>query len=93
MSDFNQKMKIYVAKDKGRFGFAIVSLCKTKVAGIVVRTMITGNVPKQFFIKKYARPAYVLSGVDVIHDNRFYFGIYPELRIQISKQKNHVKKG
>lgn len=48
-------------------------------AGIEIRPMIAGNIQKQPFYKKYVDTNEDLPGTDLIHNNGFYFGNYPEL--------------
>ena len=48
-------------------------------AGIEIRPMIAGNIQKQPFYKKYVNTNEDLPGTDLIHNNGFYFGNYPEL--------------
>lgn len=48
-------------------------------AGIEIRPMIAGNIQKQPFYKKYVDTKEDLPGTDLIHNNGFYFGNYPEL--------------
>lgn len=70
--------------------FAFPLLCKTpelkekymarfSAAGIEIRPMIAGNIEKQPFYSKYIQERYSLAGADLIHNNGFYCGNYPEL--------------
>ena len=70
------------------FAFAVV--CKTPElkkkylarfvdADIEVRPMIAGNMQHQPFYKKYVTNIADLPGADLLHNNAFYCGNYPEL--------------
>jgi len=48
-------------------------------AGIEIRPMIAGNIQRQPFYKKYVSSQYDLPGADLLHENGFYCGNYPEL--------------
>jgi CDP-4-dehydro-6-deoxyglucose reductase, E1 len=48
-------------------------------AGIEIRPMIAGNMQRQPFYKKYVKDLYDLPNTDIIHENGFYSGNYPEL--------------
>ena len=48
-------------------------------AGIEIRPMIAGNIQNQPFYKKYVSETVVLPSTDMIHNNGFYCGNYPEL--------------
>lgn len=48
-------------------------------AGIEIRPMIAGNIQKQPFYKKYVDINEDLPGTELIDNNGFYFGNYPEL--------------
>lgn len=72
--------------------FAFPFICKTKelrehyirefaVAGIELRPMIAGNMANQPFFKKYINKMYDLPGADILHNQGFYCGNYPELTI------------
>ncbi|PCJ15903.1 MAG: DegT/DnrJ/EryC1/StrS aminotransferase [Candidatus Cloacimonadota bacterium] len=71
-------------------GFAFPVIAKTSAlrdkyfaqfsgAGVEIRPIISGNMEKQPFFKKYVTKAYSLPVADKIHDCGFYFGNYPEL--------------
>jgi CDP-6-deoxy-D-xylo-4-hexulose-3-dehydrase len=70
--------------------FAVPIICKTKElreryieqfsgAGVEIRPMIAGNMTKQPFYAKYVEAQYELPNTDIIHENGFYCGNYPEL--------------
>lgn len=70
--------------------FAFPIVCKTPAlkekymaqfsgAGIEIRPMIAGNMQKQPFYAKYVSKKFDLPGADLLHDNGFYCGNYPEL--------------
>lgn len=70
--------------------FAFPVVCKTSKlrekymnrfsdAGIEIRPMIAGNIQKQPFYKKYVKDIFDLPGTDLLHNNAFYCGHYPEL--------------
>jgi CDP-6-deoxy-D-xylo-4-hexulose-3-dehydrase len=70
--------------------FAFPIVCKTAElrqeylarfagAGVEIRPMIAGNMQRQPFFRKYAKEVYVLPGADLLHNNGFYCGNYPEL--------------
>ena len=70
--------------------FAIPIICKTSElkekyakifaeAGIEIRPMIAGNIQRQPFYKIHVEEIRHLPGTDIIHDNGFYCGNYPEL--------------
>lgn len=70
--------------------FALPVICKSKElrskyvnqfsgAGIEIRPMIAGNIQNQPFYRKYVKKLYDLPGTDLLHDNGFYCGNYPEL--------------
>lgn len=70
--------------------FAFVVVCKTPElrnkylerfmnAEIEVRPIIAGNMQCQPFYKKYAHKILDLPGADLLHNNGFYCGNYPEL--------------
>jgi len=70
--------------------FAFPVICKTPQlrekyirefsgAGIEIRPMIAGNMQRQPFYKKYALANYSLAGADLLHEQGFYCGNYPEL--------------
>lgn len=70
--------------------FAFPVICKTPQlrehylsrfsgAGIEIRPMIAGNIQRQPFYSKYVQDIYFLPGTDLLHDNGFYCGNYPEL--------------
>ncbi len=70
--------------------FAIPVVCKTPElrekylrqfsgAGIEIRPMIAGNMQSQPFYNKYVERKFALPGTDLIHNNGFYCGNYPEL--------------
>ena len=70
--------------------FAFPFVCKTAElrthylnkfteAGVEIRPMIAGNMQSQPFYKKYVKEVYQMSGADMMHNNGFYCGNYPEL--------------
>lgn len=70
--------------------FAFPFVCKTSElrthylqkfieAGVEIRPMIAGNMQKQPFYKKYVKEIYEMPGADMMHNNGFYCGNYPEL--------------
>ncbi|PIT96841.1 DegT/DnrJ/EryC1/StrS aminotransferase [Candidatus Campbellbacteria bacterium CG10_big_fil_rev_8_21_14_0_10_35_52] len=70
--------------------FAFVIICKTPKlrkkylkrfmdAEVEVRPVIAGNMQRQPFYKKYAHKIVALPGADLLHNNGFYCGNYPEL--------------
>lgn len=70
--------------------FAFPVVCKTpklrkkyldrfSSAGIEIRPMIAGNIQKQPFYKKHVEDIFDLPGTDLLHNNAFYCGNYPEL--------------
>lgn len=70
--------------------FAFPFICKTtelkekykaifSKAGVEIRPMIAGNIQNQPFYKKYVKEREPLPLTDIIHDNGFYCGNYPEL--------------
>jgi len=70
--------------------FAFPVICKTPElkekymsqfsgAGIEIRPMIAGNIQLQPFYKKYVEAVVPLPGTDILHNNGFYCGNYPEL--------------
>jgi CDP-6-deoxy-D-xylo-4-hexulose-3-dehydrase len=70
--------------------FALPVICKTPElrnhylsrfsgAGIEIRPMIAGNMQRQPFYKKYVDLMVDLPNTDLIHNNGFYCGNYPEL--------------
>lgn len=70
--------------------FAFVVVCKTPelrkkyverfmAAEIEVRPVIAGNMQRQPFYKKYVHKMVELPGADLLHNNGFYCGNYPEL--------------
>ncbi|WP_417427755.1 DegT/DnrJ/EryC1/StrS family aminotransferase [Halpernia sp.] len=70
--------------------FAFPFVCKTPElrtlylqkfteAGVEIRPMIAGNMQKQPFYKKYVKEVYEMPGADMMHNNGFYCGNYPEL--------------
>jgi len=52
---------------------------KFENAGVEIRPIISGNMERQPFYKKYINNIAGLPNADFIHDNGFYFGNYPEL--------------
>jgi len=48
-------------------------------AGVEIRPMIAGNIQRQPFYRKYVDTFLPLPGTDMIHNNGFYCGNYPEL--------------
>ena len=54
-------------------------ITKFNNAGIEIRPMIAGNIQRQPFYKKYVKEIVKLPGTDIIHNNGFYSGNYPEL--------------
>jgi len=52
---------------------------KFEDAGVEIRPVISGNIEKQPFYKKYVKNFVELPNTNFIHDNGFYFGNYPEL--------------
>ena len=54
-------------------------LDKFKERRIETRPLIAGNIQRQPFYKKYVRKAFVLKNADFLHENAFYFGLYPEM--------------
>lgn len=48
-------------------------------AGVEIRPMIAGNMQSQPFYKKYVKEVYNMPGADMMHNNGFYCGNYPEL--------------
>ncbi|MCY0969550.1 DegT/DnrJ/EryC1/StrS family aminotransferase [Chryseobacterium wangxinyae] len=70
--------------------FAFPFVCKTAElrshylqkfidAGVEIRPMIAGNMQSQPFYKKYVSEIYTMPGADMMHNNGFYCGNYPEL--------------
>ncbi|MEK7514319.1 MAG: aminotransferase class I/II-fold pyridoxal phosphate-dependent enzyme [Patescibacteria group bacterium] len=70
--------------------FAFVVLCKTpelhekykarfEKANIEIRPVISGNIQRQPFYKKYVVEETYLPGAEFLHHNGFYCGNYPEL--------------
>ena len=70
--------------------FAFPFVCKTAElrthylkkfidAGVEIRPMIAGNMQSQPFYKKYVSEVYDMPGADMMHNNGFYCGNYPEL--------------
>ncbi|MCC9034895.1 DegT/DnrJ/EryC1/StrS family aminotransferase [Chryseobacterium sp. Ch-15] len=70
--------------------FAFPFVCKTPElrthyiqkfidAGVEIRPMIAGNMQSQPFYKKYVKEVYDMPGADMMHNNGFYCGNYPEL--------------
>lgn len=70
--------------------FAFPFVCKTPElrahyikkfteAGVEIRPMIAGNMQSQPFYKKYVQEIYDMPGADMMHNNGFYCGNYPEL--------------
>lgn len=70
--------------------FAFPFVCKTAElrthylqkfmdAGVEIRPMIAGNMQSQPFYKKYVKEDYDMLGADMMHNNGFYCGNYPEL--------------
>lgn len=70
--------------------FAFPVVCKTpelrkkyisrfSSARIEIRPMIAGNIQRQPFYKKYVKDVFDLPGTDLLHNNGFYCGNYPEL--------------
>lgn len=70
--------------------FAFPVICKSRElrnkyfhrfrsADVEIRPVIAGNIQKQPFYKKYVKDVAKLVNVDLVHDNGFYFGNYPEL--------------
>jgi len=50
-----------------------------EVEGIEIRPIISGNITKQPFFKKYSTEEFLLPQCDIIHQQGFYFGINPSL--------------
>lgn len=48
-------------------------------AGVEIRPIISGNMQKQPFYKKYVKKIFDLPDTDFVHDNGFYCGNYLEL--------------
>jgi len=48
-------------------------------AGVEIRPMISGNIQRQPFYKKYVKETYNLPGAEKIHNCGFYFGNNPDL--------------
>lgn len=70
--------------------FAFPVLCKSKElrrkymeqfagAGVEIRPMIAGNIQRQPFYLKYVPVKHELPGADILHNQGFYCGNYPEL--------------
>lgn len=70
--------------------FGIPIICKTPElrekyiarfsdANIEIRPIISGNMQKQPFYKKYIKDIFDLPNTDFLHNNGFYCGNYPEL--------------
>jgi len=70
--------------------FAFPVMCKDKrkkekyalkfeATGVEIRPMISGNIQRQPFYKKYVKKKQNLPGADKIHDCGFYCGNYPDL--------------
>jgi CDP-6-deoxy-D-xylo-4-hexulose-3-dehydrase len=70
--------------------FAFPFVCKTAAlrshylqkfidAGVEIRPMIAGNMQSQPFYQKYVSEVYDMPGADMMHNNGFYCGNYPEL--------------
>ncbi len=54
-------------------------LARFSGAGIEIRPMIAGNIQRQPFYKKYVKKIFNVPNTDIIHNNGFYCGNYPEL--------------
>jgi len=52
---------------------------KFSSAGVEIRPVISGNIQLQPFYKKYVNNPQELPNTNLIHENGFYFGNYPEL--------------
>ena len=52
---------------------------KFENAGVEIRPIISGNMERQPFFKKYVKNLAGVPNADFIHYNGFYFGNYPEL--------------
>ncbi len=50
-----------------------------EAAGVEIRPMISGNIQRQPFYKKYVKKIQNLPGADKVHDCGFYCGNYPDL--------------
>jgi len=48
-------------------------------AGVEIRPMIAGNMQRQPFYEKYVKTHFPLPQTDILHNNSFYCGNYPEL--------------
>ena len=46
---------------------------------VEIRPMIAGNMQRQPFYSRYVQTSYDLPGAEYLHNNGFYFGVYPEL--------------
>lgn len=71
-------------------GFSFPVICKSPElkreyterfsgAGVEIRPIIAGNMQNQPFYKKYVSTLEFTPYADIIHNNGFYFGNYPEL--------------
>jgi len=49
---------------------------------VEIRPVISGNITKQPFFKKYFKEEFDLPNCDIVHDQGFYFGINPNLSKQ-----------
>ena len=54
-------------------------IAKCEEAEVEIRPIISGDIQKQPFYKKYVKDFKSLPNASYIHDNGFYFGNYPEL--------------
>ena len=54
-------------------------IAKFEEAEVEIRPIISGDIQKQPFYKKYVKDFKSLPNASYIHDNGFYFGNYPEL--------------
>jgi CDP-6-deoxy-D-xylo-4-hexulose-3-dehydrase len=86
------KQSIYNLKTKNNFyaPFAFTLVFKEKKdtenfinlfknEGIEIRPVISGNITKQPFFKKYILENFELPNCDIVHNNGFYFGVNPNL--------------
>ena len=48
--------------------------------GIEIRPIISGNITKQPFYKKYYNQEFELKNCDIVHNQGFYFGINPSMK-------------
>lgn len=52
---------------------------RLEAAGVELRPLIAGNMQRQPYYDRYVAEKYELPGADLVHDQAFYCGNYPEL--------------